>query len=70
MPTIQTKTMLVIPATELAALDEWRSHRQIWSRSSAIRTAIKRLIASDDGVDCRKPVAKRGVRAGKVSARD
>lgn len=39
------RLQLVIGSAELDALDEWRAANHVWSRSEAIREAIRRMVA-------------------------
>lgn len=39
------RIQLVISQSEIDALDDWRAHHKIWSRSEAIRQAILLLIS-------------------------
>jgi metal-responsive CopG/Arc/MetJ family transcriptional regulator len=44
---VEKKTIqlnLVISPSELAALDEWRARNKIFSRSEAIREAIRQMV--------------------------
>ena len=41
------RIQLVISPSEIEALDEWRARNKVWSRSEAIREAVRRMIASD-----------------------
>lgn len=41
--TIQQR--FVISPEELAALEEWRARHKVWSRSEAIREAIRRMVS-------------------------
>lgn len=41
------RIQLVMGPSEIEALDEWRAKHRIWSRSEAIREAVRRLIAGE-----------------------
>lgn len=42
------RIQLVISASEVEALDEWRAKQRIWSRSEAIRRLIAEGVAKDE----------------------
>jgi hypothetical protein len=44
------RVQLVISRAELNRLDTWRTERQIWSRSAAIRRLIAQGIGGDGGL--------------------
>lgn len=39
------RIQLVMSESELEALDEWRAGQRIWSRSEAIREAVRRMVS-------------------------
>ena len=41
------RIQLVISPSEVEALDEWRARNRVWSRSEAIREAVRRMIANE-----------------------
>lgn len=41
------RIQLVISPSEVEALDEWRAKNKVWSRSEAIREAVRRLVSSE-----------------------
>ena len=41
------RIQLVISPSEVEALDEWRARNKVWSRSEAIREAVRRMIANE-----------------------
>jgi metal-responsive CopG/Arc/MetJ family transcriptional regulator len=49
---VEKKTIqlnLVISPSELAALDEWRARNKIFSRSEAIREAVRQMVTQTSG---------------------
>lgn len=41
------RVQLVMPPSELQALDDWRAKHKVWSRSEAIREAVRRMLKGD-----------------------
>jgi metal-responsive CopG/Arc/MetJ family transcriptional regulator len=39
------RIQLVISPSEVEALDEWRARNKVWSRSEAIREAVRRMVS-------------------------